>query len=456
MNKKVTRDETVSESVTKINRNTKQKRKKRTNSTFSDNYIKSLKPENEMYQIREGRGFGIRILPTGTKIWTYTYTVAGKRRQMNLGHFYSDPDRAGHVSLADAHTKYRAVYDLVNKGVDPQVAPEPAVVPEPIQGSGDESMTIETLIDRYNTHMKATLVEKSVYDQYRTLVVDVLPKWNGRLIRDIKRAHAIKLLEEKSKTAPGQANNILKTARAMFSFALDRELIDANPFSRITKAVPQVKPKKRRRFLSSGEINYVWNKLYSEKMSLIQRILLLTLATGQRPGEVCSIEWGEIEFGQGHELCETCIKKCGWWTIPAAKIKTENRRDNPDPQPFRVYLSPLAVSLLPEQSPELRRVDIHWIFPSAGEEGPVRENSLSQYIQRKSDLKAMGWAPHDLRRTFSSHLPALQCTQEHIDRIQNHVIPGVGGIYNRYLYDNEKQYWELLWSLRLQELLETQ
>ncbi|MSN26842.1 MAG: tyrosine-type recombinase/integrase [Geobacter sp.] len=431
--------------------------KKKRTQPFSDNYIRGLKPEKFQYQEREGRGFGIRVLPSGVKTWLYIYMFEGKRRQMNLGQYYTEANPpASHVNLATAHKLYRAAFDLVQSGIDPQAAPDPIAVvtePETTQAlDNDDNITIETLVERYHTHIQATLVKKSVYDQYRTLTVDVLPEWRGRLIRDIKRPHSIKLLEEKSKTAPGQANNILKTTRAMFSYALDRELIESNPFSRLTRAVPQIKPKKRRRFLSADEIKYVWDTFHSsQKLSLIQRILLLTLATGQRAGEVCAIEWNEIEFGQGKPLCKTCMMKCGWWTIPANKIKTENRRDNPDPQPFRVYLSPLAASLLPIQSQELRNIGVHWVFPSA-ENGPVRENSLSQYVQRAHDLKAMDWAPHDLRRTFASHLPSIGCTQEHIDRIQNHVIPGVGGTYNRYQYDAEKLHWELQWSLRLQEI----
>jgi len=427
----------------------KKKRPRPKDGKFSDFYLQALKAEKIIYQIRESRGFGIRILPSGIKIFIYTYTLNGTRRQMNLGHY--NPGKTDHTSIADAHTQYRAALDLVKKGIDPQ-APTPAPDPVTTQDSSDDNITIETLVNRYHEHIKATLVDKSVYDQLRTLNRDVLPIWKGRLIKEIKRPHAIALLEDKAKTAPGQARNIQKTARAMFTFALDREFVEANPFTRTTKAVPQIKPKKRRRNLSSDEIKYVWRMLHSNKMSLVQRIMLITLATGQRAGEVCSIEWYDIKFGQGESLCNTCTRPCGWWTIPAHKIKTENHRDNPDPQPFRVFLSPLTISLLPEQSKELLELGIHWVFPSK-EKGPIRENSLSQYVQKKTDLKAMKWAPHDLRRTFASHLPAIGCSQEHIDRIQNHVISGVGGTYNRYQYDCEKQTWELLWSLRLQEIV---
>ena len=54
---------------------------------FTDKYIANLKPKLKMYQQREGDGFGIRVLPSGYKIWIFTYTYDGKRRQMNLGSY---------------------------------------------------------------------------------------------------------------------------------------------------------------------------------------------------------------------------------------------------------------------------------------------------------------------------------------------------------------------------------
>lgn len=447
-------------------RRSERSQKKKRTQPFSDNYIKGLKPEEFQYLEREGRGFGIRVLPSGAKTWLYIYTFEGKRRQMNLGQYYSEANPpTSHVNLATAHKLYRAAYELVQAGIDPQAMSGPVLAPvielEPESTPDDDNITIEKLIERYYIHMQATLVERSVYDQNRTLAVDVLPAWKGQLIRDIKRSHAIKLLEEKAKTAPGQANNVLKTTRAMFSYALDRELIEANPFSRLSKAVPQIKPKKRRRFLDESEIKYLWNRFHSktqkrpQSMPLVRRISLLTLVTGQRPGEMCEIEWHEIEFGQGKPFCETCTNKCAWLTIPPHKIKTEKRRDNPDPQPFRVFLTPLAVSLLPEKSQELRDIGIHYVFYSPLSDGGfVSENSLSQHIQRLDDLRAMNFDPHDLRRTTASHLPSIGCTQEYIDRIQNHVIPGVGAVYNRYQYDAEKQHWAMQWSLRLKEIVD--
>jgi len=80
---------------------------------FTDKYIANLKPQNKMYQIREGDGFGVRVLPSGLRIFIFIYTLAGKRRQMNLGDY---PD----ISLADARGRLIDVRKAFKDGKDPQ------------------------------------------------------------------------------------------------------------------------------------------------------------------------------------------------------------------------------------------------------------------------------------------------------------------------------------------------
>jgi hypothetical protein len=54
---------------------------------------------------------------------------------------------------------------------------------------------------------------------------------------------------------------------------------------------------------------------------------------------------------------------------------------------------------------------------------------------------------------MATGLASLGAPQEHIEAIQNHAIPGVAGIYNRYKYDKEKQLWLNKWAQHLGKLL---
>lgn len=125
---------------------------------FTDRYIQGLKPTEKMYQVREGHGFGMRVLPSGLKIWIYTYTWGSRRRQLNLGHY-------PHVSLADARRKYLDAAGLVANGIDPQAEPEsPQPDPEP------EEMTVQTLAKTW----------LSEWSKHFTTRPDGITTWRGR------------------------------------------------------------------------------------------------------------------------------------------------------------------------------------------------------------------------------------------------------------------------------------
>jgi len=185
--------------------NRKKKRQRKPIKVFTDHFIKNLKPEKEMYQIREGRGFAIRVLPSGVKTWYYIYDIDGKRRQMNLGNY---PDK----SLEAAHEDYRKAVDLVKNGIDPQAPP-----PEPPQVAVEaepETTTVAALKKKYVAHIKTHLVERSVKHQDERLEKHVIPAWGERSILGIRRRNAIELIEKIAAKKPGAARNVLLAARS--------------------------------------------------------------------------------------------------------------------------------------------------------------------------------------------------------------------------------------------------
>ena len=102
---------------------------------------------------------------------------------------------------------------------------------------------------------------------------------------DIRRRDAIKLIENIAAKKPGSARNVLLAARAMFTYALRRELVEFNPFSEVGLAVPAAGPNDRQRTLSDDELKNVVLPylLSSDGNPIIKNALLLILVTGQRP-----------------------------------------------------------------------------------------------------------------------------------------------------------------------------
>jgi len=404
--------------------------------TFTAKGIQALKPKEKDYTLSEGQGFTIRVLPSGVKTWWYYYSFAGKRRKLNLGNF-------PHVALELARKEFRNAANLVTDGIDPQISPSAPVTEAPL--------TLEILASQWTAWSAEQHDPKWANTLKLAIAKDFLPIYGSRLASELRRREAVAILEAKAVTAPGQARNLHKALRGMFAYAVDRELVDSNPFAEIRAArvIPTMKPTSRERHLSDDEIKIIWNAIDSGGGSdSTRRVLKLTLLTGQRPGEVAGMHSREIQIGVGQERCNDC-RRCGWWTIPA-----ERRKDNKGGE-HRVYLTPFAMSLVSDWE----ALD-GYIFPGVDLEKPITENSVAYHVRR--DVPATEkipyyglprWTPHDLRRTCGTGIVRLGGRMEIMDAILGHQIVGVAGVYNRHKYDAEKLEWSTIWAEHLQRQL---
>ena len=59
--------------------------------------------------------------------------------------------------------------------------------------------------------------------------------------------------------------------------------------------------------------------------------------------------------------------------------------------------------------------------------------------QDEAKVKLVPWTLHDLRRTAKTLMTRNGVPHFHADRVLGHVIPGVGGTYDRHDYLNEKR-----------------
>jgi integrase len=394
---------------------------------FTDRYIQSLKPQDRDYRVREGHGYALRVLPSGIKRFEFIYNspTDGRRRIMHLGNYPS-------VTLSEARQRYLDAASLLAKKIDPQSPPptQLLVMTDP------EILTVSGLKSRYVEHIKTHLVDRSVKHQDNRLEMHLIPVWSERHIKDVRRRDAIELIEKIAAKKPGAARNVLLAARAMFTYALRRELVEYNPFSEVGLAVPAATANERDRTLSDDELkNAVLPYLLSPGGNTIAKnALFLILVTGQRPGEVAGMHKDEINEN--------------WWTIPWQRLKTECRKGKKNPQDHRVYLTPLAKSMvLPS--------DGH-IFPASRRaEGPIRTNTLSHHVQHQNPnyLGLPRWTPHDLRRTARTGMAALNVPERHAEAVLNHALEGVKSIYDRHHYDKEKKAALTKWSKHLEKLI---
>jgi integrase len=410
---------------------------------LTDLYLQSLRswskkhPPEKEYDLREGHGFGIRVRKTGVITFFYMYHFEGKRRFKNLGTYAPPEEKKSkpYITLSDARTAYAAAYGNVGTGIDPLMPPPE---PPPVQ----EVMTVEKLIPLYLESIKEPLVARSVQQQTRALNNDMLEVWGTRPVNEILRPDAIALIENIYKRAPGQARNVKKAGQTMFEYALGRGHALFNPFIGVQKHVRGIAPKSGDRVLSDKEIKKLWDKVRGTEKG---RALLLMLLTGQRPGEVTGMTWSEIEGD--------------WWQINWKRIKTEfNPNLKRPPSDHRVYLTPLAKSLLPAKT------DSDFVFPAAGRgrgagaEGGMRPGTISHELTEDKANQYLGlprWTPKDLRRTLRTGMAKIGVLEEHAEAVLNHIQGGVKGIYNLYKYDKQKKAALIKWTKHVEALIKT-
>lgn len=421
---------------------------------FTDKTIASAKPREARYYLREGRGFALRVMPSGLKTFVYIYELNKRKGYLPLGHYPG-------CSLAEARIAFNDAFNLVKRGIDPlnrkktmaeereKVAREAALEAEARATAADrlERHTFESLLKdgipedftpqtveqlaavwmvRYS---RANHTARWQESELCSLRLHILPALGKSELSAVRRKHAITFIERLAAKAPGAARNAMKLCRQMFKYAYRMEWAEIQPFNEITESVPKIAPKADERHLDDAEIVKAWNEITNSASSLqVKRAIKLVLVTAQRPGEVTQMHRDQI--------------KGRWWTIPAEIAK--NRREH------RVYLTDTALELIGD--------DTGYIFPSEGKNPHISPTVLSRAINRSYEeggtrnvgqeaFKASKkpyfgmkpWSPQDLRRTARTNMARVGVIEEVAEEVVNHKKSGIVGIYNKYRYDKEKE-----------------
>lgn len=418
---------------------------------FTDLYLRSLNPQDKEYTVREKGGFGIRVLPSGRKVFFYLYRIDGKRRFLNLGEYPSTDLKEARKQFEAAASQVKLLKNGLPGGADPvQVKVDKSAERE----EQSKAFTVSDLVKEY-IEMHAMKHKKSWAEDKRCLEKEVIPLWGKRKAKDVTKRDVVLLLQGiVMRGSPVMANNTFEKIRKMFNFAVEQDILVHSPCLGVKKPT---KKEHKDRVLSADEIKTVWNSLDDSRMSdEIRRALKLILVTAQRPGEVIGMHTGEID-GK-------------WWTIPAERSK--NSRTH------RVYLSDTALELIGDlkvtDEKTGKEVDRGYIFPCphGKKKQPIDGNAVAGAVRRNQEwplydkkgkqlytsdgkpatenlLLIDKFTPHDLRRTAATGMSELRFPDEVIDAVLNHVKKGVIAIYNRHGYDQEKQQALEAWERKL-------
>jgi integrase len=297
----------------------------------------------------------------------------------------------------------------------------------------------------------------------RNLNLHVLPHWRGRPYDAIGRKDVIELCEGVvAKGSPVQANRVQALLSKIFSFALDAELVSANPCARLKK---RSKETAATRVLSDDEVRLFWRRIGDRPNSTrIGQALRLVLLTGVRVTELTGAELKEFERLDNVEDAT--------WTIPASRSKNGRAHVVPLSGPARsivadlvnrveasVAPNPMARFLLPSPADPKRPIDGHALSVAMIRFG----NALNVVAERDAveDSRAIaGWvadrpSAHDLRRTLATRLAGAGVAAEDISACLNHTRAGVTARhYDLYDRAREKRAALELWGRHVARLID--
>lgn len=384
---------------------------------FTDRTVQALRPKTARYEVFEaGRpGFGLRVAPSGRKTWVWLYRYQAKARRVTLGTYPQ-------TSLAEAHAKQAEAEKKLEAGIDP------GTEQLSLQEAQRLAPTVAILAYEYlERHAKPN--KRSWREDNRILQKDILPHWQHKKAKDIKRREVISLLEDiVDRGAPIQANRTLAVIRKMFNFALQREIVQVSPCVGV-KALAQERQKDR--VLTDDELRAFWFGLEQARMTrLVKLALKLQLLTAQRKGEVIAAEWNDISDDV--------------WTIPATKAKNKLAH--------RVPLSRQALAVLTELHTLAH--ESRWLFPSKTADMHLLPTSVDHALRINQPVFAIAlFTPHDLRRTAASHMTALGISRLAVQKILNHKESGITAVYDRHSYDQEKRKALETWARKLEAII---
>lgn len=383
-------------------------------------------------------GLILRVTPNGAKSFSVIYKIrgeggvtpagrllTGRQHRMTLG---ATPP----LDLKSARVRAKEILLAANEGRD--LRQERATA-----HANRRENTFERAFHRFiEQEIKPSI--SSWRNVERVLRLHVMPHWDGKGLREIRRADVHQILDNLvARGLRGAGSEVRKHLSRFFNWAVDRELTTENPLAGLKRGDLGAN-EEAGRALSDVELRAVWLAACSlgYPFGPLFRLLMLT---GQRRNDWAHARRSEINLG-----------KC-WLEIPRSRYKS--RRDHIVP------LCPRAIDIL-TQVPTY--ADGDFVFSSREGRVPVAGFSKAKATmdaEAEDLLKAQNpdqvlknYRIHDLRVTCETRLATLGFNQDVRDAVLGHAKQGLQRTYNKYNYHDEKLAALTAYAAHLAEIVE--
>lgn len=312
------------------------------------------------------KGFGVRVMPSGTKTFLVVYRNAtGRQRWHKIA-------RCGVMTPDQARERARILLGRVAEGEDPADG----------RIAEREASTVGDLLDRYEReHVRVRNKASTAAEISRLLKVELKDhELARRKAIDVSRGD-IKALHDGMADTPRQANFVLAILAKAFALAEDWGI--RSPGSNPCRAIEKFAEVSRQRFYSPDELSRLGTAIAAaqrggrETDEALNAIVLLAL-TGARLGEIRKLRWVDVDFD-------------------ASLIRLPDSKTGPRSLVLGRAVMELLRSLSPGRSAE-------WVLPSRDPLEPISDSTIEKTWSRlRKSAELSNARLHDLRHTVGTY-----------------------------------------------------
>ena len=386
---------------------------------LTDLRIKAAKPKDKPYQLADGEGMYLEIMPSGSKIWRMAYRQANRTTSTRLtfGHYPA-------LGLAEARQKRAEAKKQIVEGVDPAQAKRV----EKVASATAAANTFEAVARMWHENKLEQWQVRTAANILHRLEQDVFPLIGKRPITDIKAPIMLDVLKQIEKRGAAEiARRNAQVCSQVFRYAIACGIAENDPVPALRGALkPRIKGVHAAilvadlpeflRALTENEI----------RMFPVTRILMrLMMLTFVRTSELTETPWSEIDLDNEN------------WVIPWQRMKMGKRKLNPRKVDHHVFLPKQGWALLREL--HTYSGGSQWLFPN--QRDPKKPISNGAIL---AALKRLGYAGkhtgHGFRSLAKGILKTLGNDLSNIERQLAHSSgEAYGASYDRESFLDERK-----------------
>ena len=372
---------------------------KRSELTISKQTVDGLSVEarETVFWDRDLPGFGVRVYPSGRKIYVAQSRGPNGIRRVSLG-------RHGEITADRARKLAASAIARIKRGEDP--APGPA--------ERKDTFTVADLAERYmEGHVKVHCNAHTQWIYEGSLRNHILPALGAKAVASVGREE-VAALHYGMRETPRAANRALMVLSKMFSLSEAWGL--APPGGNPCRHVLRYKEGRRERFLTEDEYRRVGLALRELEaggplQARAAAALRLIMLTGCRVGEVLTLKWSDVD------------RKAGELRLRDAKTGAR-----------MVPLTPAALEVLAGVK-RVRRSP--WVFPGGRPDRHLSQLTTAWHrVRERAEVEDV--RIHDLRHSFASRALAVGLALPMIGRLLGHTDIGSTARYAHLSREAEK------------------